>query len=629
MTRKERRRNRRTIIICVVIAILVICTAGISAFAANGSPPAQGRAVRETDTGTQDTAAMGGKDEIVYANLAPGGSVEAVYTVNHFTVTEGSEVTDYGAYESVVNLTNTDPVNLRGDTVSFQANTDNFYYQGNMTTTDLPWNFDISYFLDGAQMQPQDLAGKSGKLEIRIKSSQNDAVDSTFYDNYMMQISVTLDTEKCSNIDAPEGTAASAGKDTVIAYTVLPGNDADFALTADVREFEMTGVSITGMPYSMSMEFPDTDESLGDLEKLPEAISELNDGVGELASGTQDMESGAASLVNGSAGIKSGLDLLSANGGKLKSGSAQIGSALSQIAAALNASGLDDLDLSMLTELPAGLTQLSDGLKALSGGLSMLKDNFTPAYAALDSAIQGIPQGTLTEVEIMALIGKQTDPADAAVIGQLAANYEAAQTVKGTYGAVKPAFDAVGTAIDQTTGGLGQMTSELDASIAQIEAAMAGMGDISQLSQLVAGINALATNYAEFNAGLVGYTDGVSTLAANYGAFHSGLVAFSGGVDQLNEGVSELYDGTETMNDEIADLPDMIQEEIDKMKADYLPAVFDPVSFTSPKNTDTEFVQFILQCDAIQVPDAPEEAEAEEEPETFWDRLKALFQSGD
>ena len=80
------------------------------------------------------------------------------------------------------------------------------------------------------------------------------------------------------------------------------------------------------------------------------------------------------------------------------------------------------------------------------------------------------------------------------------------------------------------------------------------------------------------------------------------------------------------MSGEIAGMPGMIQKEVDKMKEEYMPSDFDPVSFTSAQNTDTEFVQFVLQCGGIEKPGEPEPQETEEENETFWDRLAALFQ---
>ena len=44
-----------------------------------------------------------------------------------------------------------------------------------------------------------------------------------FYENYMLQISITLDMDKSSDIQAPDAVLANAGKNKVAAYTVLPG----------------------------------------------------------------------------------------------------------------------------------------------------------------------------------------------------------------------------------------------------------------------------------------------------------------------------------------------------------------------------------------------------------------------
>ena len=64
-------------------------------------------------------------------------------------------------YSSVINLTSTDPLTNNGDAVSFHAEEGNFYYQGNMVSTDLPWRFELSYYLDGVKTAP---AGPCGQI---------------------------------------------------------------------------------------------------------------------------------------------------------------------------------------------------------------------------------------------------------------------------------------------------------------------------------------------------------------------------------------------------------------------------------------------------------------------------------
>ena len=611
---------KKIAVFCLVSAALLLAVpSGLSAAAQNGEGVAATE-VLETNEGS-----ISAKDEVIYAILENSGSPESVYAVNQFEVSRAGTIVDWGAYDSVQNLTNTQPVTLEGDKVTFAADTGKFYYQGNMDSADLPWRFDLSYYLDGKAIQPQDLAGKSGEIEIKISTRQNEKVDPTFYENYMIQITVSLDADKCSNIDAPNATIADAGENKAVVYTVFPKKDADFSLRATVEDFTMQGIQISAVPYSMDVEFPDTEEQFADLEELPDAVAKLNDGVGELADGAQELENGASELTGGSASIQNALNTLSGNSTTLVDSSAQINTALAGISDSLNDGSLDNIDLTALSQLPDALTQLSSGLGNVSGGMTDLKNAFVPAYSALDTAIQGIPDGTLTQDEINALA--PTDPNLAEAFGKLTASYTAAQTVKGTYAQVKGAFDAVGTTMDTLSGSLGTVKESVDSMATEIGTALSNMDGLDGLGELASGLAELSANYGTFHAGLTQYMNGVKTLAGNYSSFHSGIASFENGVDSFGSGIDELHAGTNEFEEETADLPDQMQKEIDNMKEEFLPSEFDPVSFTSAKNTDTDYVQFVIKTSGIEKPEESSETDGAEtqQEETFWDRLAALF----
>lgn len=614
---------KRIIAFCLVAAVILAFPLGVM-----GAPAAAPGNEEAVETGAQ-SARITTKDEVIYATLGNGGDVDSIYAVNQFEVAAAGSFTDYGQYSSVENLTNTQPISQEGDRVSLSADAGNFYYQGNMTVTDLPWDFALEYYLNGQQTAPEDLAGAEGDLEIRITSAKNDTVDPTFYDNYMLQITATMDTAKCSDIDAPDATIADAGGSKTVVFTVLPGKDADFGLRARIKDFTMTGIQIAALPYSMNIEFPDTDGQFDDLQELPDAVSELNDGTAELVSGAQELKDGAHKLTEGSASIQSGLNQLSGNSGQLLDASAQIKDALDAIAASLGGGNLDEIDLSQLSALPSALTQLSDGLTGISGGLTDLKNGFVPAYAALDTAIAGIPAGTVTQDQIDAIYG-QVDPSLQGAVGELVNTYAAAQTVKGTYNSVKGAFTAVGGTIDTLNASISGIAGNLSDMSTQMSGMLQGMEDLSDLGDLVTGLTQLSSNYGDFHSGLTGYMNGVKQLSSNYGAFHTGLASFESGIGEFADGIDRLHEGTSEFNDEAADIPDQIQTEIDNMKDEYLPADFKPVSFTSAKNTDTGYVQFVLKTEGIEKPDTEKEETGEDtapaEQETFWDRLSALFE---
>jgi len=615
--------NHNKAVLGALSIMLVFTVGGVGQTLASADPLAQEQLT--TPSAISDPIDKTEKSEIVYAKMSNVGAIESVYVVNHFSSANSGEIIDYGAYDSVSNLTNSSELKKTGDSVSFKVEKDDFYYQGNLATKNLPWIFEVSYSLDGKKIAPADLAGASGKLEITLSSRANKVIEQTFYDNYMLQITVTLDAESAKNIDAPGATIAEAGKSKAVTYTVMPGKDGNHKLKANVSNFSMAGIQIAGIPFAMEIEMPDIEGQFSELNQLPEAISSLNEGVGKLVSGTEQLKFGSKQLVGGSVSIQEGLTLLDQNSSQLTKASKTIKDALRQISGALADSSLDEIDLSQLTQLPDALRQLGTGLDGMSAGLVQLKDGYLQSYATLDGAMADIPEGTLTEDDIAALMAAV--PVDQQpTASQLAANYEAAQTAKRTYLYVKPGFDAVASTIDNSLiPGLGEMSTTLETIASGIEDSLENFSDLSQLEQLFAGLEILSANYGSFHSGLKSYTDGVSILEENYGAFHGGLNSFNGGVDSLNSGVGELYSGTNLLNDEVSTLPDVMKEEIDKMKEKFLPADFETVSFTSSKNTSTAYVQFVIQGDSIELPKQDAGASNEEVKETFWTRLKALF----
>ena len=570
-------------------------------------------------------AVIKNKNEIVYATLSATGSVEGVYTVNEFEVSQAGSVADYGAYTSAVNLTDTQQLSPTNKSVSFESDAGGFYYQGNMGAVDLPWTISTSYSLDGAAIRPEELAGKSGLLEIKLTTAQNQTINPVFYEHYVLQITITLDSKTCEDIDAPGATIASAGANTVAVFSILPKKDADIRLTAQVTDFEMEGITLSALPFSMDMDLPDTDEMVDDFRSLADAISDLNDGVRKLNNGTSDLYDGALELSDGSAEIRDGLGELDDNSDDLADGSAQIRSALKEIASGLNSSS-GDMDLSSLAELPAGLSQLAQGLNGVAGGMAELNTNFTAAYAALDSVMEDIPNASISQEELQALYG-QTDPSQHDLLDQLTAYYSAALAAKGTYDHAKAAFDAVGTTLDTLRGSVATISGTLTSMSAQIGSALSGSDMMAQLEELKSGMSELADNYSEFHHGLLAYLDGVSELASGYEEFDTGIMDFSEGVGDLKDGVGDLYDGTTELDDEVSDMPDTVQTEIDDMLSDYTDTDFTPVSFTSPLNTHTGSVQFVLKCAGIEKPEAQQAEEpAETKPATIWERFLALFQ---
>lgn len=569
------------------------------------------------------------KDEVVYGNLGASGSVQDMYVVNTFHVTEPGQITDYGNYTHVRNLSNlAEMEQTEGGKVQFQAEEGEFYYQGEMENQPLPWDISITYLLDGEEISPDELAGKSGEFEMQISTSANENANSVFFENYLLQISLTLDPSKFNQIQAPDGTEANAGKNKQITFTVLPEKEEELIVTADVTNFEMDPISISAAPYSMSMESPDLSGMTGDMESLADAISEINNGVGELNNGIAELGSGAANLSNGSSDYRSGINELDQSSGELINGSAAIRDALETMSESVQGSS-GEMDLGNIEALPAGLREIAGGIKESAAGLDALRENYSGAYSELEEAMAGIPDYQISEDQIQGLRGKlEESGADTKVLDQLAETYTAAKAAKQTYNSVQEAFAAVTGTLEEVAAANRELASSIETTAAEIENAISGMEQMDSLAQLQEGLSSLSAEYQSFHNGLVSYTDGVGELAGSYQELDAGIQELADGTASLESGAGELHNGTQELQESTSDLPGQIEEEADEMLEEYDASDFEPQSFVSDKNEKIGVVQFVLQTESIEMEEeeeAAQETEVEEE-QGFWDRLLGLFQ---
>src|SRR5699024_8467609 len=153
------------------------------------------------------------KDEVVYGNLNHQGDTRNMYIVNSFDIKDKGKINDYGDYETVKNLTDLSEVKQSDDKVTFDAQEDQFYYQGTIENKAMALDMEIEDEIGGKRIERVKLDGNSGYLHIDILTGENEKVDETFFDYYLLQISITLDPQKFTETQAPKPSQANEGKD--------------------------------------------------------------------------------------------------------------------------------------------------------------------------------------------------------------------------------------------------------------------------------------------------------------------------------------------------------------------------------------------------------------------------------
>lgn len=190
------------------------------------------------------------KSEIVYAKLSSAGEPEQVYVVNAFELDEPAEALDYGNYSQVQALSETDEFAFEGDTVRFKANSGRFFYEGIPENLRLPWQINLKYMLNGEEISPQAISGKSGQLEIVLDIAPVAGFEA-YTDAMTLQLTLTLDGDRSYGVTSQKATMAWAGGNIALNFVVLPGQSAVYYVNADVINFSMPALQAAGVKMAM------------------------------------------------------------------------------------------------------------------------------------------------------------------------------------------------------------------------------------------------------------------------------------------------------------------------------------------------------------------------------------------
>lgn len=531
------------------------------------------------------------KEEVVYINLNADGSVKEINVVNIFDLNEDGEIVDYGKYQSLRNMTTTDGIKYSDGTVTIDAPAGKLYYEGKLDSNVIPWNISIHYYMDGTEYTGEEIAGMSGAFKMTMDITENSSCKGNFFDGYALQASVTLDTNQCENISAPDATIANVGSDKQLTYTILPGKGAEIEITADVSNFEMDAVSINGIPLNLSIEVDDEElmEQVTDLleaiEELDDGAGELQDGVSELQDGVQtDLQDGVSELQDGASQLYSGAAALQSGGTSLQSGAAglQSGAAsldegiqslnegIGQIQSALNSLNAQSETLTDgSSEFKAALGQLQsalDGVSVTSEDLSKLVTASSSIKSGIDDLVSGITslQQNVGYAAYKAVMNQNGLDIDSLKSGNAEA-IESINSLLGQVDSIEAALQAMGISEDaispwksQCVALANQLVSLLQANNAGINGTESYLNTVSQsLSSLLDGATELQTSYATFDSKIGELADAlgnltyqmsslasaVNSLVAAYDELDSGITSYTGAVAQIVAGYSQVSNG--------------------------------------------------------------------------------------
>ena len=265
-------------------------------------------------------------DETMYINLDYYGRPDKINVVKGLNLNGRTEFTDYGTYLDVTNMSNQTVPDLGDGTVTWnfpQAQKERFYYKCALDKSQitLPWDFDVSYKLNGVPTDGDKLAGASGLVEINIKAEPNDNAGEYYRNNMMLMVAVPVDMGKCYSVEAEGSQTQNLGETTAVVFTALPGEDGDYTVRIGTDSFETTGVIMAMMPGTVEdlehikdlKEAKDTWQDAGDelydsLEQMARSVEDMRQGVGQVRTGLDSAEIARQKWSNSKDSILAGND---------------------------------------------------------------------------------------------------------------------------------------------------------------------------------------------------------------------------------------------------------------------------------------------------------------------------------
>lgn len=443
------------------------------------------------------------KDESVYLISDANGNVNKTIVVDHLKNKDKKDtLEDASNLSDIENVKGKEKFTQSGDKLTWQAGGKDIYYQGT-ATAEPPVTQKVTYYLDGKEISPEDLAGKSGKVKIRFDYTNTTSYTETV-NGEKQTVSVPFAAitglvlgDGFENIEVTNGKAEVSDSSSVVLGYALPGlkdslgiKDGDLdgdvnipeymEMTADVKNFSMPAamtfvVNASDYVSTDGIDTSDLDDMINDLkdastqlqdgsktlaegtDTLADGLSTLQSKLGTFASGVGTLQSGLKTYTDGVSTLSGGLNTLGNSTGALVSGADKLNSGAGQLA-------------SGSAILKDGLKSYTDGASQLNTGLNQLNDN----TGSLATGVTSLNDGAKT----------LSDGLNAANKGAAGVSTGAAQ-LKKSIDTAKTGADSLAEGAKQVDDGVGQLTQSLSDMPETIKASI--NQSLEQLNELKVG----------------------------------------------------------------------------------------------------------------------------------------------
>ena len=358
-----------------------------------------------------------GKDETVYMIADAKGNVNKTIVSDWLKNPDKKDsLEDASDLKDIQNVKGDETFSQDGEKLTWQADGNDIYYQGT-TDKETPITQKVTYMLDGKEIEPEDLAGKSGKVTIRFDYTNNEKVtkkidgkDTEVYVPFSVVTGMILN-DNFTNVSVNNGKVISDGKNNVVVGIAMPGlkeslnvDEDDFdteveipeyvEVTADVEDFSLdmtmtmaTTELLSSMDTTGSIDLSKLDDTIADMTdastQLVDGSSELADGMGTLKDAIDAYTSGASTIDGYLGQLNTATSGLGGSADTLNTGASAINSAIAKLDQTLNTKMTEDEKNALTKQVDDTLaTQKESIQKKATDAVTAQKDTIAKAATA-------------------------------------------------------------------------------------------------------------------------------------------------------------------------------------------------------------------------------------------------------
>ena len=513
------------------------------------------------------------KDETVYVFAKANGDVDNILVNETLKNRDKSDkIEDTTDLKDIVNVKGDETFTQNGNKITWDAAGNEISYQGT-TDKELPVSVKATYYLDGNEISPEDLAGKSGKVKIRLDYTSNETVTKEVNGKDedisvpFVAVSGMVLGDNFKNIQVTNGKYLAQGESNIVVGYAIPGLDdgvkdaaADLdteipeyvEVSADVTDFSLD-MTVTLLVNGSEMNFSGGVD-LTDLDKLTDSLSSAGD---QLADGSGDLSNGVSVINQSAQAIASGVNTLdtAVNTKMTEEEQAAVAKqAASQVSASVEAqfaAGTDTYNYIYNSAVNNYTTSMSNATDQIAQAY-INSDAYTAFYSAALSS-KAMEYATENAPKLMQAYNLDYQTAfNQAYNGAL----QNAELQAGVAASVQGAFK--------------QMAQQTTTSLAEGGKAAIGQSVVDACKSAAT----QAASQAAGQAAVQGAETAKATIASQIEATQANGYSLVSGANALADGASQVADGAGTLNESLVTLNN---EAIKKMISAYNGDVKDSV----------------------------------------------------